>query len=146
MSTARSWSASTSQTKKACARSAKSSRRNCNRSYATYMSYEAHASFSAFSPFCFGNFRHRLFFVELRGSKPAERMGGETLFEKIAVDRLRRGSTLAGGNDHLAVRRRDAARGIQPRHTRAHALVDFDLAVPIELGAQFLCELVVENV
>ena len=56
----------------------------------------------------------------------------DVFFEQFAVYSLGCGCAVAGGNDHLAVGRRHAARRIEPRHTRAHALIDLNLAAGVE--------------
>ena len=101
-----------------------------------------------FSPFWFWfrNFRDRPFILELLFANAAERMRRQTFLEQIAIDGLGRGGALAGGDDHLAISRRNTARGIKPRHSRAHAVIDLDLAVGIELRAEFFRQLVVKNV
>ena len=73
-------------------------------------------------------------------------MRRETFFKQIAIDRLGGGGPLAGGDDHLAIGRRYTARGVETPHASPHALIDFDLPVGIELRAEFLRELVMEDV
>src|SRR2546421_341651 len=73
-------------------------------------------------------------------------MRGQAILKKIAIDRLRGGCALTGRDDHLAVGRRYATGRVKTRNTAPHALVDFDLPVGIEFRAEFLRELVVEDI
>src|SRR5205807_3339247 len=73
-------------------------------------------------------------------------MRRQAFLEQIAIDGLGRGGALAGGDDHLAISRRNTARGIKPRQGRAHTVIDLDLAIGIKLRAEFFRQLVVKNV
>ena len=73
-------------------------------------------------------------------------MRGERFLKQIAVNRLGRGGALAGRDNHLAIRGRDATGGVKAQHAGPHALVHFDLAVGVEFRAQLFRELIVENV
>jgi len=48
-------------------------------------------------------------------------VGSKTFLEKIAVNSLGRRGALAGRDDHLAIRGRNATGGVQSRHRRPHA-------------------------
>ena len=73
-------------------------------------------------------------------------MRRETLFKKIAIDRLSGSGALTGGDNHLAIRRRHTPSGVQSRHTRAHAWVDFDLPVCVQFRAELFGQAGVKNI
>jgi hypothetical protein len=67
-----------------------------------------------------GSHRLRLRFsrLQLRLPVPFQRMVSETLLKQIPVNRLRRSSPLAGGDDHLAIGWCHTTGGIQSSHAR----------------------------
>ena len=60
----------------------------------------------------------------------------QTFLKQIAVDGLRGCRALAGGDNHLTVRRSHTTRGVDTVNSRPQIQVDYDLAVPIDLRTQ----------
>lgn len=85
-----------------------------------------------------------LLFAKLHVPEPAKRVVLQALLERVTIDRLGRRRSLSRRDDHLAVRGGDTTGRIKPRHRRAHAMIDFDLAIFIDARAELLRQLRVE--
>ena len=70
----------------------------------------------------------------------------EALVKEVSIDRLCRRRALTSRDDHLAIGGRNATGGIQTLHACSHALINFDLAVAIELCPQFLRQPGMKNI
>src|SRR6476620_2636426 len=76
--------------------------------------------------------RSGLLAYRVPSSSRRQRMGSKAFFKEITIDRLSRGGALSGRDNHLAISRRHAARGIQTGNARPHTGVDHDFSGLIE--------------
>ena len=70
----------------------------------------------------------------------------EALVKEVSIDRLCRRRALTSRDDHLAIGGRNATGGIQTLHACSHALINFDLAVTVQLCPQLLRQAGMKNI